>query len=57
MSFLLFDEVISDEAGNYSPITQYKLGYWLWVVSSLTMLIGSLLLTYISKNRRQAIVS
>jgi hypothetical protein len=57
MSFLLFNEVISDEAGHYSPITQYKLGYWLWVMSCLTMLTGSLLLTYISQNRRQVIVS
>ena len=57
MSFLLFDEVISDEAGNYSPITQYKLGYWLWVVSCLTMLTGSLLLTYTGKNRSQALLN
>jgi hypothetical protein len=57
MSFLLFDEVISDEAGHYSTITEYKTGYWLWVGSSLTMLTGSLLLTYISKNRKQAILS
>ncbi len=42
--FLVFDEVIDDEAGHYRQITEIKLGYWLWLLSSLTILIGSLTL-------------
>lgn len=40
-SFLLFGSVIDDEAGHCNTITSYKLGYWLWLASSLTMLIGN----------------
>jgi len=43
LSFLLFKRVISDEAGNYSEITSYELGYWLWSLSSIIMFGGSLM--------------
>ena len=39
-SFLLAHTIITDEAGNYARITQYKAGYWLWLGS-----IGMLLIT------------
>lgn len=45
LSFLLFRFVIANEAGHYNEITSYKLGYYLWLLSSLTMLTGSIYLT------------
>lgn len=49
VSFLLFNKVISDEAGNYSEIISYKLGYWLWVLSSSVMFIGNLIYRFIGE--------
>ena len=40
LSFLMFNEIVIDEALNYGTITGYKTGYWLWVLSMLTMVIG-----------------
>ncbi len=45
LSFLLFRHVIANEAGHYNEITSYKMGYYLWLASSLTMLTGSIYLT------------
>ncbi len=42
-SFLVFKRIISDEAGNYSEIVSYRLGYWLWLLSGMIMLVGSIL--------------
>jgi len=41
LSFLFFSKIIDNEAGVYSAILSYKLGYWLWLSSSLTMFIGN----------------
>jgi len=58
LSFLLFDKVIADEAGNYRPVTGYGPGYWLWVSSCLAMLAGSAWLTHArGRNRRVTLVS
>ncbi len=46
LSFLTFDKVIADEAGHYRPVIGCGPGYWLWVSSCLTMLAGSVWLTY-----------
>lgn len=43
LSFLMFDEVIAEEAGNFQRISSYKIGYWLWVASSVTILTGNVL--------------
>jgi len=43
--FLVFDKVVDNEAGHYSKVTELKLGYWLWLFSSLTILIGSFIIT------------
>jgi len=51
ISFLFFDTVIDDEAGHYNEITEYKAGYWLWLVSSVTMLAGNLVLRSRQKNK------
>lgn len=45
LSFLLFRYVIANEAGHYYEITSYKMGYYLWLSSSLTILTGSIYLT------------
>ena len=53
-SFLLFHEIISDEAGNYSKITHYGAGYWLWLISCLITLLGTVKLYSSAKsNMRQ----
>ncbi len=41
ISFLLVDEIISNEAGTKSKVVFYGLGYWLWVLSSLVMFLGN----------------
>ncbi len=46
LSFLLFGQIINDEAGHYTRITGYGPGYWLWVASAATAFLGSLYLTY-----------
>nr|WP_294943951.1 hypothetical protein [uncultured Mucilaginibacter sp.] len=42
LSFLLFNQIMKDEAGNYSKITAYGLGYWLWLLSAAIMVAGNL---------------
>lgn len=44
LSFLLFDKVIDDEAGHYKEIIGYRTGYWLWLCSNVSMLIGNLII-------------
>jgi hypothetical protein len=34
VSFLLMSKVASDESGNLSVITGYRIGYWLWLAST-----------------------
>ena len=41
ISFLFFNNIIVDEAGNYGQIISYRLGYWLWLSSNLVMFIGN----------------
>ncbi len=48
ISFLFFDEIIVTEAGHYAEITEYRLGYWLWISSILVMIIGNLLIRMVS---------
>lgn len=42
LSFLFFHKILIDEAGNYAPITGYKMGYWLWTLSSVSFFVGML---------------
>lgn len=44
LSFLMFDEVVINEAGHSKAITMYALGYWLWVGSHVVMLLGNVLI-------------
>ncbi|UZO79615.1 hypothetical protein NBT05_11690 [Aquimarina sp. ERC-38] len=43
-SFLLFDEIIDDEAGHYRKIIGYELGFWLWLSSNGVTLLGNMLI-------------
>lgn len=54
--FLFFKQIISDEAGNYSTIVSYKLGYWLWLLSVGIMLVGSSLIFYKSRVNNSIII-
>lgn len=52
LSFLMFDEVLDNEAGYYSKIITYKAGYWLWLSSSAVLAAGAVLkrkITYHNK--------
>ncbi|MES2645796.1 MAG: hypothetical protein V4717_02885 [Bacteroidota bacterium] len=54
LSFLLFDNITDNEAGQQKQIIAYKPGYWLWVASSASMLIGTFTLM-LKHNTRIAI--
>ena len=41
LAFLMFDEVVINEAGHSSIITSYDVGYWLWIASHAVMLLGN----------------
>ncbi len=49
LSFLLVDEIISNEAGTKSKVVFYGLGYYLWLLSSFIMLIGN----YINRSKNK----
>lgn len=52
-AFLGFNKVIVNEAGHYSLIVSYRLGYWLWLTSILVMAVVNSLLTY---QRKRAVM-
>jgi hypothetical protein len=43
-SFLLFDHVLHNDIGHYSKIVDHRLGYWLWLGSTVVMVVGNALL-------------
>ena len=51
LSFLLFNNILWDNEGNYRQITQIFLGYYLWLFSSLTMLTTNFAAYYLTKKR------
>jgi hypothetical protein len=40
-SFLLFTQITDITPGHSAYITAYRLGYWLWLASAITMAVGS----------------
>lgn len=40
LSFLLHDDIMADEGGGRAAITEYSWGYWIWLSSISTMVIG-----------------
>lgn len=53
LSFMAFDKVIADEAGHYNKVTELNLGYWLWLFSSVIILIGSSTIMKIQKTEEE----
>jgi len=43
-SFSFADQIITNEAGHYAPIIKLSIGYWLWTLSMLSMVVGNFLL-------------
>ena len=44
--FLMFSSIVDNEGAIPHPIISYNAGYWLWVCSTVTMLIGTYVLMY-----------
>jgi hypothetical protein len=40
LTFLLHGDMMKDEGGNRAQITAYGVGYWLWIASIVTAVIG-----------------
>ena len=53
LSFLLVDEIISNEAGTTSKVVFYGLGYWLWLLSSFIMIVANIILKKRDKKLNQ----
>ncbi|MFT3911512.1 MAG: hypothetical protein QM737_18960 [Ferruginibacter sp.] len=53
LSFLMCDSIADNEGGVHHQVVSYKAGYWLWVSSSVCMLLGTfyLMLRYNTRNR------
>lgn len=49
LSFLLHDEILSNEAGQYSRITSIELGYWIWIASISTMVLSPWVDTWVGR--------
>jgi hypothetical protein len=43
-SFLFFDKVITSEAPTFSKIKDYKIGYWIWLISIFIFSMGSVII-------------
>ncbi|MDB5335220.1 MAG: hypothetical protein JWN70_839 [Planctomycetaceae bacterium] len=41
LSFLLYPEILANEAGGRTRITGYGAGYWLWISSMVTAAVGA----------------
>lgn len=48
-SFLLFDQIIDNENGQYKQIISYQAGYWVWLLSHGLILSANMLQQQISR--------
>jgi hypothetical protein len=54
LGFLLCKELRLDESGsNFTPVTEHRVGYWLWLMSMFTMAFGNLYMELVSKKGTQ----
>lgn len=49
LSFLFFTQIMDNEGGYMSQIISYRIGYWLWVMSPIAMLLGNLRQIYFGR--------
>ncbi len=49
LSFLIFNEIVVDENGHFGQITNYRSGYWTWLLSSVSFFIGNMWIIYKTK--------
>ena len=50
LSFLLFDQILANEAGDYCKILERGLGYWLWLLSCIITFLGSVIVYAFKRN-------
>ena len=55
-SFLFFDEIVTSSRPDYSKITEYKLGYWLWLASIYFFTIATIII-HLTKKENSKISS
>jgi hypothetical protein len=46
LAFLSFNYVLHNDIGHYSRIVTYQTGYWLWLSSTIAMVIGNLIIKF-----------
>ena len=51
--FLKSHVIIEDEAGNYNPILEIRVGYWLWLSSAALTFLGCLTIRILRYTRTQ----
>ena len=51
VSFLFAGKIIVSESGSLQEINSIKIGYWLWVLSAFTMIIGNGFLYYMKRKK------
>ncbi|MGB4840016.1 MAG: hypothetical protein WBP08_13530 [Saprospiraceae bacterium] len=44
LSFLMFSSIIDNEGGQYKNIISYAPGYWFWLLSTLSLFIGNIII-------------
>lgn len=53
LSFLKTSEIMVNEAGQMNKIIDFKMGYWLWLSSSIILCIGSGIIVFFSKQETE----
>ncbi len=51
ISFMFVDEIKDFETGEVEVIIDYKLGYWIWVLSSVPIIVGNLVQLNLNKKK------
>jgi hypothetical protein len=54
VSFLSVKGILRDEAGHYSQITGYGLGYWYWISSAFVILIANIFELLLTRRKNNA---
>lgn len=57
ISFLFVEKVAVSEAPSYSRVAEYGLGYWLWLSSAATLVLGVVLRLFLSSKNSKKLES